>query len=249
MRTEIVQSQNASIPETPKGQSGISPAQPWSTTPCFPATLHRDPAPGLLPGLWCLRAHEAWHCLHSTNPTLTWGLAPSLRSLLLVNICLAHSIEGWGPPRAPSPTGLVPEDGLESAGDKHRGITNTSMQPLLQSSAENRLRCFASPAPSEHLKRLQPGPQPIIGARLQIPQWLLIVQLELTVLREEPLQPAWCSFPPTLQGPGNTPGRFSPAERPPPRLRVCLGPSGLRGYTDPGKDPPHFSGEQTTARS
>ena len=76
----------------------------WCTTPCFSsARLRRGPAPGLLPGLGCWGAHEAWHCLGSTNPTLTWGPAPSLCSLLLVNICPAHPTPGWGPLRLPQP--------------------------------------------------------------------------------------------------------------------------------------------------
>lgn len=37
-------------------------------------------APGLTTGLWRSGAHEAWHCLGSTNITFTWVLAPFLCS-------------------------------------------------------------------------------------------------------------------------------------------------------------------------
>lgn len=86
--------------QCPKDTQGAE-ASPWLTHGAQPCAFLRPAFTEAwlqLPNrAWCLEAHEAWHCLGSTNTTFTWGLAPFLCGPALGKYLAGLPRRGLGP--------------------------------------------------------------------------------------------------------------------------------------------------------
>lgn len=119
MRPKTTQSQNVSVPETPKGQSGLCLAPTGCPALCFPYSQPSQGPGSSLPtglGVWKPMKHGIVWAAQTQHLPGAWHLSSA--ALLLVNIWLTYPGEGWGL-FAPHPNNPSSRKVSYSAGDRH----------------------------------------------------------------------------------------------------------------------------------